>query len=631
MRLVGLLLLGYSAAQVRCPDGFTAPTTYTGYCYKYNTGTLTWNAHENACTQVTLNGQPYAGGHLATIFSAESAQVVMNQYCNNLNQGQGHYFVGYFCISSSYSSRTDWRWTSGMPTTWLHNAPTYLSGAEPDDAGCGRAHYSDDGANTGKIGDWSCGSPLYGGCCEAPVVPTPSASTTSTNTPTQTSTQSNTATRTSSSTQTSTQTATQTGTSTQTSTGTESRTQSQTSTSTRTASATSTGTSTATSTATSTGSSSMSPSESISSSVTTSPSSSSSVSSSPSVSPSESSSVTATVTKSISMTPPPQRFAGLVMMDENGMNVSFVQEDAAIVPPSAINTEAAIIAGGAIAALAVLAALCCLWFWCFVVKRRRKENAARAKLQKINNGISKRNVTAPRMAAVLGIQAAQPARAPTFSNVLKSMNPALVKAPRASVAMRNPRMSLALAAYKNTSSFRPTGVRTITMKQSLIEEEPAEVQTETITEHEAIGVVSEEQNAEENINEVEEAVNIPDDEVEEAVEDDDYVDEDDAVDSVARRKITGVAVSNNRDLTQKVKNTPDSEASTGMTEQRKLVIGKGALLQEQVQKQTIKLRRVSHVKGDRDITAVRQHRPSARPVSYAFTATVSRTLIKTDT
>lgn len=313
------------------------------------------------------------------------------------------------------------------------------------------------------------------------------------------------------------------------------------------------------------------------------------------------------------------------MVDENGMNVSFVQDDVAAAAPSSINQEVAIIAGGAIAALAILAALCCLWFFCFVVKRRRKEKAARLKLQKINNGVSKRNVTAPSMATVLGIQAAQPARAATFSTVLKSMNPALVKAPRASVAMRNPRMSIALAAYKNTSSFRPTGVRT--MKQSLIEEVPEEVQTESITEHEAIGVVSEE--AEEERVEEETAEDIP--EEEEEAEDDDYVDEDDAVASGTRRGVTGVAVSHNGALTQKVKNTPDSEASTGMTEQKKLVIGKGALLQEHVQKQTIKLRRVSHVKGDRDLTAVRQHRPSARPVSYAFTATVSRTLVKTDT
>ena len=308
------------------------------------------------------------------------------------------------------------------------------------------------------------------------------------------------------------------------------------------------------------------------------------------------------------------------------MNVSFVQDDVAAAAPSAINQEVAIIAGGAIAALAILAALCCLWFFCFVVKRRRKEKAARSKLQKINNGVSKRNVTAPSMATVLGIQASQPARAATFSTVLKSMNPALVKAPRASVAMRNPRMSIALAAYKNTSSFRPTGVRT--MKQSLIEEVPEEVQTESITEHEAIGVVSEEAE-DERVEEEKPTEDIP--EEEEEAEDDDYVDEDDAVASGTRRGVTGVAVSHNGALTEKAKNTPDSEASTGMTEKKKLVIGKGALLQEQVQKQTIKLRRVSHVKGDRDLTAVRQHRPSARPVSYAFTATVSRTLVKTDT
>ena len=234
---------------VTCPDGFVAPPAnlYTGFCYKYITRTQTWNAHENECSQVSYNGMPYAGGHLATLFDANSAMVVMNNYCNNLNQGQSHYFVGYYCISSSYTSRPDWRWTSGKPTTWIHQAPTYLSGAEPDDAGCGRAHYSDDGANTGRIGDWACSSPLSGGCCEAPVVPTPSASTTGTQTATSTNTITSTRTYSPTNTATSTITASSTQTGTQTGTVTMTRTGSKTSTETRTGSSTSTGTSTATS------------------------------------------------------------------------------------------------------------------------------------------------------------------------------------------------------------------------------------------------------------------------------------------------------------------------------------------------------------------------------------------------
>lgn len=299
-------------AQVQCPDGYTAPTTYTGFCYKFNHGTMTWNAHENACSQVTLNGAPYAGGHLATIFDQPSASVVMNQYCNNLNQGHSYYFIGYYCVSSSYTYRPDWRWTSGKPTTWLHGAPAYLSGAEPDDFGCGLAHYSDDGVNTGRVGDWSCSRALKGGCCEAPVVPTPSPSTTATQTATRTSTQTSTKTATASNTQTGTQTASPTYTSTNTKSSTETRSSTQTATSTRTATRTATP--------------SASPSESVSSSESVSPSASPSesvtASVTASVSPSESASQTVSITVSVSLTPsrtptpPPLRLAGLGALGE---------------------------------------------------------------------------------------------------------------------------------------------------------------------------------------------------------------------------------------------------------------------------------------------------------------------------
>ena len=310
--------------------------------------------------------------------------------------------------------------------------------------------------------------------------------------------------------------------------------------------------------------------------------------------------------------------------------------DDVVVSQPAINQETAIIAGGAIAAIAVLAALCCLWFFCFVLKRKRKEQAARAKLQEINkSSISKRNITSPTMASVLGIQITPQPTTAKFSNVLKGMNPALVKAPRPT--LRNPRMSVALSAYKSSSAFKPTGVRTI--RQNLIEETPAEVETDTIipVEEPAEKAVAFEDEVEE-MNE-DEVVQAAEEEAEDA-DADDYVDEDDAVAGVQKRAVKGVAVSGSKHIVQKAKHAPDTDASTGMSEQRKLIVGKGAILEEHVQKQTIKLRRVSHVKGDKDMTAIRQYRPSMayregyqpqRPISYAFTATVSRTLVKTET
>jgi hypothetical protein len=74
----------------------------------------------------------------------------------------------------------------------IHSASQYLSGAEPDDFGCGRAHHGDDGNSPNKIADWPCQSNREGACCEAPVVPSPS----STVTPTRTATSTETATHT---------------------------------------------------------------------------------------------------------------------------------------------------------------------------------------------------------------------------------------------------------------------------------------------------------------------------------------------------------------------------------------------------------------------------------------------------
>lgn len=138
-----------------------------------------------------------------------------DNYCNGLATaaGQSSYFIGYYicCGSTNYASRQDWRWSSTMSTTWLHGQTNYISGAEPDDLGCGRAHTSDDGTNTGKVGDYYCDRALTGGCCEAPVVPSPSSM------PTRTSTRTSSETSTSTRTQSPTNTRTGTSTSTRTS------------------------------------------------------------------------------------------------------------------------------------------------------------------------------------------------------------------------------------------------------------------------------------------------------------------------------------------------------------------------------------------------------------------------------
>jgi hypothetical protein len=610
---VGLLACTLGVSQVRCPDGFTAPSVYTGFCYRYNSATLTWNAHENACTQVTYNGLPYAGGHLATLFSQESATVVMNQYCNNLNVGQSHYFIGYYCISSSYAFRPDWRWSSGISTNWIHSSPTYLSGAEPDDAGCGRAHYSDDGASPGKIGDWVCSSPLAGGCCEAPVIPTPSATVTASSTQTSSSTNTVTRTRTASNTETSTQTASQTYTPTSTSTVTITRTQTQTSTS------TSTGTRTRTPTTSETPSLSVSPSLSTSPSVSSSPSASVTASSSPSVSTSVTQSVT--VTSTFTKTPLPVRVAGLndgAQLSSNQLKDDFTLQQE---QQEETNKNIAIIASSGVGAFLIILGLCCLWFCCVFLKRRKREKEARSKLNKKANDY-RMKVTSPKMSNVLGVQT--PTQSKTLSNVFKSMNPALVHATQPK-NMRNTRMSVALSSYKNTNvtSFKPVAVRSI-VEDKLIEEEPADYNEEEI-----IGV-SEYEEEEEIEQEVEQ----------EQTEEEDVVDEEESINNIQAKTVIGKSVTSGNTYTQKVKRTVESEVQP-LSEPRKLIIGKGALLQEQVEKQTVKLRRVSRVKGDKDLTATRQvSRPSAiafggyepqRPQSYAFTATVSRTIVKSDT
>ena len=691
-----LSLLGLCAAQIQCPDGYNAPTTYTGFCYKFNSGTMTWNAHENACTQVTLNGQPYAGGHLATIFDLSSATVVMNQYCNNLNAGHPYFFIGYYCISSSYTSRLDWRWTSGKPTTWLHSAPTYLSGAEPDDFGCGLAHYSDDGANAGRVGDWSCSRALKGGCCEAPVIPTPSSSISATQTATSTATSTTTRTRTASQTETSSQTATNTITGTVTNTGTYTRTGSKTSTETRTATATATSTNTATATVTPTESSSVSPSSS--------PSVSESVSPSASASVSQSMSVSVTPTISITLTPRPVAVgAALGSLGEGGSSalmggVGAGDDSSAAAAAESQKTVIVASVSGA-GALALLLLLCGLWFCCLVHRRRRaKENTQRARLVRPSR-IAAGSKLVPRVKSTgladtlgsaapvprlakgvrVGFAATPAAAGASMSAMFGSMNPTLINTPQRTSAapLRDRRMTTVLSAYKNTSAFKPVAYRN--PQQNLLLEMAPEVQTEALMElnpedeDTVVGITDEQEQEEEEeiIDEnvgsteyadeslvAEDVIGIQEETAEDVAEEaaeeaedaaeaeDDYVDEDETLDGAVRKKVVGASAVGGGWLQNKQKKATESAVAPPI-ENKKLVIGRGALLTETVEKQTVKLRRVSKVRGDKDLTAIRQGtagmdrvtRPSVaarglfepqRPTSYAFTATVSRTVVKTD-
>jgi len=287
----------------------------------------------------------------------------------------------------------------------------------------------------------------------------------------------------------------------------------------------------------------------------------------------------------------------------------------------------AIIASSGVGAFLIILGLCCLWFCCVFLKRRKREKEARSKLNKKANDY-RMKVTSPKMSNVLGVQT--PTQSKTLSNVFKSMNPALVHATQPK-NMRNTRMSVALSAYKNTNvtSFKPVAVRSIA-EDKLIEEQPTDYNEEEII---GVSEYEEEEEIEQEQVEVEQ-------EEQEQAEEEDVVDEEESINNIQAKTVIGKSVTSGNTYTQKVKRTVESEVQP-LSEPRKLIIGKGALLQEQVEKQTVKLRRVSRVKGDKDLTATRQvSRPSAiafggyepqRPQSYAFTATVSRTIVKSDT
>jgi hypothetical protein len=147
-------------------------------------------------------------------------------------------------------------------------------------------------------------------------------------------------------------------------------------------------------------------------------------------------------------------------------------------------------------------------------------------------------------------------------------------------------------------------------------------------------------------------------------EDDDFVDEDEAIEGAVARGVAGRAVKGGGYLRSKQKKVAEAAAAPLPPEPKKLVIGRGALITEKVETQTVKLRRVSKIRGDKTTTEMRQAavgrfaRPSAAPTAafnptavgsssrnmlgggrestaamtpYAFVATVARLQVKAET
>jgi hypothetical protein len=227
---------------------------------------------------------------------------------------------------------------------------------------------------------------------------------------------------------------------------------------------------------------------------------------------------------------------------------------------------------------------------------------------------------------------------------------------------------MALSAYKNTSAFKPTMVSS-TGRQELLHEQD-EVQTETLVDDGIIGVQEDVQSEEEP---TEEKINVENDEnngyenenngyennenendgneADDEAADDDYEDLEESIAAAPVNKLRGKNVNFENNQKFRQKKTVDMAAQP-LDEPRKLVIGKGAVVKEHVEKQTVKLRRVSKVRGDKELTALRQETTKfARPsmaarglyepqasnrnligsTPYAFTATVSRMLVKEET
>jgi len=463
--------------------------------------------------------------------------------------------------------------------------------------------------------------------------------------------------------------------------------------------------------------------------------------------------VTPTITSSASRSP-----ATVVVGDLNsdgfGLNGTalLVGADSGAVP-------IAVVAGaGGGGLIALLALLCCLWWFLCLVPRKRKaqeEAKARAKRAVLLQRAARLDggKSTSTMAATLGLQKVLPAdavggpsgagaaaagargqkhggakaNAANMAGMFNAMNPALLRAKRGTLAsggaggagpggaVRAPRMTMALAAYKKpVAAFKPTtaGAHASQRRQSsalLYSDAGGEaVDDSALSEVNEVGTDGPGEHAPYGSGEYEphagsvgvdgyaggaeagdgygynadaaadaggaapawdaaapagDGGNVDDDGDADA-EDDDFMDEDEAVEGAAARGVAGRAVKGGGYLRSKQKKVAEAAAAPLPPEPKKLVIGRGALITEKVETQTVKLRRVSKIRGDKTTTEMRQAavgrfaRPSAAPTAafnptavgassrnmlgggrestaamtpYAFVATVSRLQVKAET
>jgi hypothetical protein len=285
--------------------------------------------------------------------------------------------------------------------------------------------------------------------------------------------------------------------------------------------------------------------------------------------------------------------------------------------------------------LAILAALCAIWLFCILRKKKRREQRARAKL---NNSIPQKFSRQPiaSVASTLGVY--KPTTTIGMRSMLNTMNPALLQVGGTAKA---PRMSIALAAYRSPTAFKPMPTSHSDNVILISESENNTIQDEVINSYEEVdkereGTVAEEGPVDANEEREETVV----EEVNEEVSEEDIPDEDEEIAHITPNSMRTTRIVNpSTSYTHKIKKPP-IQAAAPSTELKQIVIGKGAVYQEKVEKQIVKLRRVSKIKGDKELSATRS-RPSMMlrsgytPQSsrnllnpYEFTATVARTIIK---
>jgi hypothetical protein len=397
--------------------------------------------------------------------------------------------------------------------------------------------------------------------------------------------------------------------------------------------------------------------------------------------------------------------------DGSGANGTLLLAAADAASGSTVVIAAGAGAGGL---LALLALLCCLWWLLCLVPRRKRERDAKAKARRPSRFMraagklarSKSNAT---VALALGLQqqgqgggkgddassgvdgkAAAPGSLVRITRggvggkhataagslMYANMNPALLRAKRGSVApalhssaggggggggsgaVRAPRMTMALAAYKKpVAAFKPTAHgaagggdgggrrQSVALLHEAEEEEvddgaigPTDEQGEASYaagdsgygdgySYGAEGSYGDADASAEAAGEydapAEDAAPAYDapadadadaaaDDAEAEAEDDDFMDEDEPVEGAAACGVGGRAVKGGGYLRSKQKRVAEAAAAPLPPEPKKLVIGRGALITEKVETQVVKLRRVSKIRGDKNLTEMRQAAVSHR-------------------